>query len=193
MLEFNTPVSFPFAPLLTVILALIGMEAIMTDFFNDSTIAFYIILIVWSADQYDWFCCHTTITRRNWLKFFYLYHFSFYAYHYRFNGQYAGLALLTSWLFILHSMVYFFHHYELPHILSQSARITVTAHLHQSTLVSQLTMHGSLLRMRILRTVQPDLAGGADGLEAEVQLTRPAGAPPNEPPPPEARPTVQSN
>nr|CAD7428212.1 unnamed protein product [Timema monikensis] len=33
-------------------------------------------------------------------SFFYLYHFSFYAYHYRFNGQYSGLALITSWLFI---------------------------------------------------------------------------------------------
>ena len=33
-------------------------------------------------------------------RFFYLYHFAFYAYHYRFNGQYSGLALLTSWLFI---------------------------------------------------------------------------------------------
>jgi len=29
-----------------------------------------------------------------------LYHFAFYAYHYRFNGQYSGLALVTSWLFI---------------------------------------------------------------------------------------------
>ena len=33
-------------------------------------------------------------------RFFYLYHFAFYAYHYRFNGQYSGLALVTSWLFI---------------------------------------------------------------------------------------------
>ncbi|VEN39916.1 unnamed protein product [Callosobruchus maculatus] len=54
------------------------------------------------------------------IKFFYLYHFSFYAYHYRFNGQYSSLALVTSWLFIQHSMVYFFHHYELPVILQQA-------------------------------------------------------------------------
>ncbi|PSN57013.1 hypothetical protein C0J52_04258, partial [Blattella germanica] len=53
-------------------------------------------------------------------RFFYLYHFSFYAYHYRFNGQYSGLALVTSWLFIQHSMLYFFHHYELPVILQQA-------------------------------------------------------------------------
>lgn len=121
MLEFNVTISFPAAPLLTVILALVGMEAIMSEFFNDTTTAFYIIIIVWIADQYDAICCHTSITRRHWLRFFYLYHFAFYAYHYRFNGQYSDLALVTSWFFIQHSMLYFFHHYELPVILQQAA------------------------------------------------------------------------
>ncbi|XP_012347836.1 cytochrome P450 9e2-like isoform X3 [Apis florea] len=120
MLEFNLTVTFPAASLLTVLLALVGMEAIMSEFFNDTTTAFYIILIVWIADQYDAICCHTPVTKRHWLRFFYLYHFSFYAYHYRFNGQYSSLALVTSWLFIQHSMLYFFHHYELPVILQQA-------------------------------------------------------------------------
>lgn len=120
MLEFNIPVRFPAAPLLTVILALVGMEAIMSEFFNDTTTAFYIILVVWFADQYDAVCCHTSVTKRHWLRFFFLYHFSFYAYHYRFNGQYSSLSLFTSWLFIQHSMIYFFHHYELPVIIQQA-------------------------------------------------------------------------
>jgi hypothetical protein len=46
----------------------LGMEAIMSEFFNDTTTAFYIILIVWIADQYDAICCHTTITKRHWLR-----------------------------------------------------------------------------------------------------------------------------
>jgi hypothetical protein len=54
---------------------------------------------VWLCDQYDSVCCHTAITKRYWLRFFYLYHTAFYAYHYRFSGQYSGLALLTMWLF----------------------------------------------------------------------------------------------
>ncbi len=53
MIELNIAMAFPAAPLLTVILALIGMEAIMSEFFNDATTAFYIILVVWVADQYD--------------------------------------------------------------------------------------------------------------------------------------------
>ncbi|XP_026473752.1 membralin-like [Ctenocephalides felis] len=68
MLEFNVSVTFPAAPLLTVILALVGMEAVMSEFFNDTTTAFYIILIVWVADQYDAICCHTSVTKRHWLR-----------------------------------------------------------------------------------------------------------------------------
>lgn len=45
-----------------------GMEAIMSEFFNDTTTAFYIILIVWFADQYDAICCHTPVTKRHWLR-----------------------------------------------------------------------------------------------------------------------------
>ena len=78
----------------------LGIEAIMSEFFSDSTTAFYIIIIVWVADQYEAICCHTALTKRHWLRFFYLYHFAFYAYHYRFNGQYSALALVASWLLI---------------------------------------------------------------------------------------------
>ncbi|XP_062569772.1 membralin-like [Saccostrea cucullata] len=125
MLEMNVTIAFPAAPLLTVILALVGMEAIMTEFFNDTTTAFYIILIVWIADQYDAICCHTNIGKRHWLRFFYLYHFAFYAYHYRFNGQYNFFHWCSSSVYFYssslsqHSMLYFFHHYELPAILQQ--------------------------------------------------------------------------
>ncbi|XP_044589387.1 membralin isoform X2 [Cotesia glomerata] len=133
MLEFNVTASFPAASLLVVILALVGMETIMSEFFNDTTTAFYIILIVWIADQYDVICCHTPITKRHWLRFFYLYHFSFYAYHYRFNGQYSSLALVTSWLFIQHSMLYFFHHYELPVILQQAQLQQILLRNHAPT------------------------------------------------------------
>nr|XP_039258292.1 membralin-like [Styela clava]XP_039258293.1 membralin-like [Styela clava] len=113
-----TPV-FPAAPMLTIILALVGTEEIMTEFFHDSTLAFYVILSIWIADQFDAICMHTVISRRHWVRFFFLYHFAFYAYHYRFNGQFSELALFTSWLFIQHSMFYFLHHYEIPAIQRQ--------------------------------------------------------------------------
>ncbi|KAJ1368342.1 hypothetical protein KIN20_029454 [Parelaphostrongylus tenuis] len=119
MFELNQPLVFPAAPLFTVILALVGMETIMSEVFADTTTAFYVILIVWIADQYDAICCHSHVSKRYWLRFFYLYQFFFYAYQYRFGGQYGGMALITSTAFIFHSMVFFFHHYEMPLILYQ--------------------------------------------------------------------------
>lgn len=125
VMEMNTAAvaAFPAAPLLTVVLALVGMEAIMSEFFKDTSTAFYIIVLVWLCDQYEALCCTQPITRKHWLRFFYLYHFAFYAYHYRFNGQYSWLALMTSWFFLQHSMLYFFHHYELPAMLRSRPRL----------------------------------------------------------------------
>ncbi|NXV23578.1 MBRL protein, partial [Cepphus grylle] len=160
MLEMNMTIAFPAAPLLTVILALVGMEAIMSEFFNDTTTAFYIILIVWLADQYDAICCHTNTSKRHWLRFFYLYHFAFYAYHYRFNGQYSSLALVTSWLFIQHSMIYFFHHYELPAILQQ---IRIQEMLLQNQQVGQGTQ----------TTLQDNLNNNTTAAPVDVGSRRP--------------------
>ncbi|NXX37805.1 MBRL protein, partial [Tricholaema leucomelas] len=160
MLEMNMTIAFPAAPLLTVILALVGMEAIMSEFFNDTTTAFYIILIVWLADQYDAICCHTNTSKRHWLRFFYLYHFAFYAYHYRFNGQYSSLALVTSWLFIQHSMIYFFHHYELPAILQQ---IRIQEMLLQNQQVAQGTQ----------TTLQDNLNNNTTAAPVELGSRRP--------------------
>jgi hypothetical protein len=100
MIELNISMAFPAAPLLTVILALIGMEAIMSEFFNDATTAFYIILVVWIADQYDAVCCHSSISKRHWLRFFFLYHFAFYAYHYRLKK----LKLIVSKIYLNHKL-----------------------------------------------------------------------------------------
>uniref|UniRef100_A0A673WKE8 Transmembrane protein 259 n=1 Tax=Salmo trutta TaxID=8032 RepID=A0A673WKE8_SALTR len=172
MLEMNMTIAFPAAPLLTVILALVGMEAIMSEFFNDTTTAFYIILIVWLADQYDAICCHTNTSKRHWLRFFYLYHFAFYAYHYRFNGQYSSLALVTSWLFIQHSMIYFFHHYELPAILQQ---IRIQEMLLQNQLAGQ-GGNQTALQDNLNNNTTTAAAAPARGREANGQVR-----PPDEP------------
>uniref|UniRef100_A0A5S6QD02 Membralin n=1 Tax=Trichuris muris TaxID=70415 RepID=A0A5S6QD02_TRIMR len=146
--EFNGVVSLPVAPLISVVLGLVGMEAVMAEFFVDANIAFFVILIVWVADQYDSICCTSSVSRRFWLRFFYLYHFMFYAYYSRFNGQFSYLALLSCWVWTLHSMVYFFHHYELPlimrrfHLRTFVARIEANPHfLVESTQQIRVRAH----------------------------------------------------
>lgn len=46
ILDTDAAMVFPAAPMLTIILALVGTEEIMTEFFHDSTLAFYVILCV---------------------------------------------------------------------------------------------------------------------------------------------------
>ncbi|KAM9831716.1 membralin [Neosynchiropus ocellatus] len=178
MLEMNMTIAFPAAPLLTVILALVGMEAIMSEFFNDTTTAFYIILIVWLADQYDAICCHTNTSKRHWLRFFYLYHFAFYAYHYRFNGQYSSLALVTSWLFIQHSMIYFFHHYELPAILQQIRIQEMLLHNQQGGQANQTALQDSLNNNTAAAPAAPAPAGPAEAPHSGAASTPQSDVPP---------------
>ncbi|CDW52355.1 membralin [Trichuris trichiura] len=144
--EFNGVVTVPLAPLISVILGLIGMEAVMAEFFIDANIGFFVILIVWVADQYDSICCTSAVSRRFWLKyqmrFFYLYHFMFYAYYSRFNGQFSYLALLSCWIWTLHSMVYFFHHYELPLIMRHLHFRNFVAHIEADPqFLAEATQH----------------------------------------------------
>ena len=75
------------APLITVILALVGIEAIICEFFEDTTTAFWIIIMIWEADQFDVLCCHSSVSKRHWLKFFFLYHYFFY-------GNYLSLSII---------------------------------------------------------------------------------------------------
>ncbi|XP_030639272.1 membralin isoform X2 [Chanos chanos] len=177
MLEMNMTIAFPAAPLLTVILALVGMEAIMSEFFNDTTTAFYIILIVWLADQYDAICCHTNTSKRHWLRFFYLYHFAFYAYHYRFNGQYSSLALVTSWLFIQHSMIYFFHHYELPAILQQIRIQEMLLQNQQAGQANQTALQDNLNNNTSAAGPAHRPANAASAATANGQVRTPANSP----------------
>uniref|UniRef100_A0AC35U5P9 Membralin n=1 Tax=Rhabditophanes sp. KR3021 TaxID=114890 RepID=A0AC35U5P9_9BILA len=130
MFELNEPVSFPVAPLLTVILALVGMEALMAEIFLNTSTAFYIIMIVWIADQFDAIVCRTSLSKKYWLRFFYFYHFCFYCYRFSAYSYFPNYALFTSAVFILHSMLYFFHKYELNnHIYTIAMRNLAEANI----------------------------------------------------------------
>ncbi|KAK6751823.1 hypothetical protein RB195_003320 [Necator americanus] len=172
MFELNQPLVFPAAPLLTVILALVGMEAIMSEVFADTTTAFYVILIVWIADQYDAICCHSHVSKRFWLRFFYLYQFFFYAYQYRFGGQYGGMALITSTAFIIHSMIFFFHHYEMPLILYQDRLQRILTEINTAPPAGPLDVQQVTVSIHT-RTVAPDTNTAEDRSRAGSEESPP--------------------
>lgn len=110
---------FPYGAVASSVLALIGLEDIMSEYFGDSRIAFYVILNVWIADQFHSYCCHTPITKKYWIRFFYIYHLGFYMYYHIYTSRRnAFIALFTSCMLTMHMMVFFFHHYELPFVLN---------------------------------------------------------------------------
>ncbi|XP_060857850.1 membralin-like [Metopolophium dirhodum] len=100
-------------------LGFLGLSSLIWLYFKDVDTLFYIMLIVVTAEMYYATFSHNETTKKHWPKFFYLYLFMFYAYDYRFNGQYRSLSLTCSWSFILHSMIYFYHHIELPYVVRQ--------------------------------------------------------------------------
>jgi len=110
---------FPYGAVASSVLALIGLEDIMSEYFGDSRIAFYVILSVWIADQFHSYCCHTPITKKYWIRFFYLYHLGFYMYYHIYTSRRnAFIALFTSCMLTMHMMIFFFHHFELPFVLN---------------------------------------------------------------------------
>lgn len=90
----------------------------MSEFFNDTTTAFYIILTVWFADQYDAICCHTTLTKRHWLRwvFYFLQYFQ-------------KMLQISSQTFVIFSLDY-------PHYIMLSIVIHMSdSHYHPPCLV----------------------------------------------------------
>lgn len=96
-----------------------GLVSLIWLYFKDLDALFYVMLIVVTAEMYYAAFTQCPTTKKHWPKFFYLYLFAFYAYDYRFDGQYRPMSLACSWSFILHSMIYFYHHVELPNVLWQ--------------------------------------------------------------------------
>ena len=105
---------FPIASLLTMFLGLWGLETIMTELLDDPMVSFHLIAFVWMADNYYTICCHSYLSRKYFPLFFYLSSYLFYAFHNQFNGQFSGLALVTTFATTQLCMIYCYHQYELP-------------------------------------------------------------------------------
>ncbi|VVC30440.1 Membralin [Cinara cedri] len=102
------------------LLAILGLKVLMNTFFQTDSFILIIMLMVWLSHQLSLLFFHHSMTRNYWLKFNYLYQFSFYVYYYRFNGQFGGLSLYVAWSFIEHSIVFFLQHYEIPHLVQHA-------------------------------------------------------------------------
>ncbi|KAK2724953.1 hypothetical protein QYM36_001415 [Artemia franciscana] len=142
--EDNVNVSIPILPIVIGFLALYGLEMIGLEFFGSFN-TFNLVLITWMADHFDSGVCQSRIGKKYWSRFFFLYVYAFYIYNRRFNGQFQDLALFTCYFFILHSMIYFYHHYELPNFVRQDQ---IQLFREQNSNVRRLQQYRIILRRR---------------------------------------------
>ncbi|MCP9263918.1 Membralin [Dirofilaria immitis] len=182
----QSSIGFPAAPLLTVILALVGMEAIMSEVFNDTSTAFYVILLVWIADQYDAICCHSPISKRHWLRpclilldnsnLIHRLHNAFtkiegkivdtFGMHNAFGSRISHITFINLDDVInsldditncqKHSMIFFFHHYEMPLIIYHERLQRIITDLQHNP--QQNETNGTSLRARTATNVPTNAA-----------------------------------
>lgn len=120
----NTSSFYSFTSMVIPIFILIGLELVMEEYFGDRITTICVIFIVWAANKFYVICCNSPISKRHWVKFYYLYQYMFFVFNYKYRGEFGKFALLTWFLLTLHSMIFFVHRFELPTILSVEQLIT---------------------------------------------------------------------
>ncbi|XP_065904120.1 membralin-like isoform X2 [Dysidea avara] len=119
-----SPVHAHQVSLLLITYASVGLVVVICEALDDSGLfCLMMLLVVVEADHFYAVFCRSTSSKKYWPRFFFLYHFLPYAYYTRFHGQFVMLAFIAHWLLIQHSMLYFFHRYELPLVEQRRRRL----------------------------------------------------------------------
>eukprot|EP00531_Pseudo-nitzschia_arenysensis_P006261 CAMPEP_0116146204 /NCGR_PEP_ID=MMETSP0329-20121206/17038_1 /TAXON_ID=697910 /ORGANISM="Pseudo-nitzschia arenysensis, Strain B593" /LENGTH=875 /DNA_ID=CAMNT_0003641933 /DNA_START=172 /DNA_END=2799 /DNA_ORIENTATION=- len=95
---------------------MLGMMFFLIEFYNgDKFLAFSITSIVWSVEGFSLVCLRSSQGLSYFPYFFFLLFLLFHVYQTAFSDHgFVYLALTVVWCFMLHSMVFFWHRYELP-------------------------------------------------------------------------------
>jgi hypothetical protein len=95
---------------------MLGMMFFLIEFYHgDKFLAFSITSIVWSVETYSLVCLRSSQGLQYFPYFFFLLFLLFHVYQTAFQDNgFVYLALTVVWCFMLHSMVFFWHRYELP-------------------------------------------------------------------------------
>ena len=95
---------------------MLGMMFFLIEFYNgDKFLAFVISSIVWSVEGFSLVCLRSSQGLSYFPYFFFLLFLLFHVYQTAFPEHgFVYTALTVVWCFVLHSMVFFWHRYELP-------------------------------------------------------------------------------
>jgi len=95
---------------------MLGMMFFLIEFYDgDKFLAFSISSIVWSVEGFSLVCLRSSQGLSYFPYFFFLLFLLFHVYQTAFQDHgFVYLALTVVWCFMLHSMIFFWHRYELP-------------------------------------------------------------------------------
>jgi hypothetical protein len=126
-LSRRTQLSLPVSNLITTHLIqnlvfvpiMVGMMFFLIEFYgNDKFLAFSISSIVWSVEAYSVVCVRSTQGMCYFPKFFFLLFVLFHIYQNAFRETgFVYCALTVVWCFMFHSMLFFWHRFELPAVV----------------------------------------------------------------------------
>ncbi|CAM9650644.1 unnamed protein product, partial [Ectocarpus fasciculatus] len=90
----------------------VGILFFLFEFFSDQLLAFMVLSVVWLCEVYSVVSVRTSVCIRFFPQVFFLYFTLFHVYFFSFPFGFSYLALVTTVLFLQHSMLFCWNRYE---------------------------------------------------------------------------------
>mmetsp|Transcript_25820 Transcript_25820/g.33850 ORF Transcript_25820/g.33850 Transcript_25820/m.33850 type:complete len:929 (+) Transcript_25820:122-2908(+) len=122
LLQHHVRNHLPYAPLifthvvesLIFVPIMVGILFFLFEFFSDQMLAFMVLSMVWTCEVYSVISVRTRISITYFPRIFLLYFTVFHVYFFCYPFGFSYLALFTTMLFLIHSMLYFWNRFEVP-------------------------------------------------------------------------------
>ncbi|CAN0374997.1 unnamed protein product [Pylaiella littoralis] len=122
LLQHHVRHRLPYAPLifthvvesLVFVPIMVGILFFLFEFFSDQLLAFMVLSVVWLCEVYSVVSVRTSVCIRFFPQVFFLYFTLFHVYFFSFPFGFSYLALVTTVLFLQHSMLFCWNRYEVP-------------------------------------------------------------------------------
>jgi len=88
---------------------MVGILFFLFEFFSDQLLAFMVLTLVWMCEVYSVICVRTTTSIRFCPRVFFFHFTLFHIYFFSFPFGFSYLALITTVLFLTHSMLFFWN------------------------------------------------------------------------------------
>eukprot|EP01041_Mallomonas_annulata_P010174 gene10174-21207_t len=124
LLQHHVRHRIPYAPLvlthvvesLVFVPIMVGILFFLFEFFSDQLLAFMVLSLVWMAEVFSVVSVRTLHSVRFFPRVFFLYFCIFHFYFFSFPFGFSYVALFTTVLFLQHSLLFCWNHYEVPAI-----------------------------------------------------------------------------